>query len=152
MKLYKKCTATLYFFLFNDTTSYTTPTPDTTHTNSLLFRWNLLQRIWKVMMTVDDKIRDEILQYNISRVTEKIALSSDEIEKFEYLTGKEILPPDQSKIIKLNLLKLNLLNHYLESYLKNKQKQLQVKEMNNLKSKKALKSSIIKKRLHLIGH
>ena len=73
-------------------------------------------------MTVDDKTRDEILQHNISRVTEKIALSSDEIEKFEYLTGKEILPPDQSKIIKLNLLKLNLLNHYLESYLKNKQK------------------------------
>lgn len=103
-------------------------------------------------MTVDDKTRDEILQHNISRVTEKIALSSDEIEKFEYLTGKEILPPDQSKVIKLNLLKLNLLNHYLESYLKNKQKQLQVKEMNNLKSKKALKSSIIKKRLHLIGH
>ena len=38
MKLYKKCTGNLYFFLFNDTTSYTTPTPDTTHTNSLLFR------------------------------------------------------------------------------------------------------------------
>lgn len=78
------------------------------------------------MMTVDDKIRDEILQYNISRVTEKIALSSDEIEKFEYLTGKEILPPDQSKMIEQAKFAYSSLRKALKKNLKTKFK-------NNLK-------------------
>ena len=37
-------------------------------------------------MTLDDKIRDEKLQYNINRET-KISSSSSKIEKYEYLTG-----------------------------------------------------------------
>ena len=50
-------------------------------------------------MTIDDKIRDEKLQYGINRETTKIsALSSGKIDKYEYLTGKEIQPPDQSKV------------------------------------------------------
>ena len=37
-------------------------------------------------MTIDDKIRDEKLQYNINREAAKIsALSSDKIHKHEYL-------------------------------------------------------------------
>ena len=44
-------------------------------------------------MTIDDKIEDEKLQYNIHREAAKIsALSSGKIHKYEYLTGKEILP------------------------------------------------------------
>ena len=39
-------------------------------------------------MTIDDKIRDEKLQYDINR---KAALSSGRINKYEFLTGKEIL-------------------------------------------------------------
>ena len=51
-------------------------------------------------MTIDDKIKDEKLQYNVNRKTAKIsALSSGKIDKYEYLTGEEILPSDQSRII-----------------------------------------------------
>ena len=46
-----------------------------------------------------DKIRDEKLQYDMNREAAKIsALSSGHIDKYEYLTGKEILPPVQSKV------------------------------------------------------
>ena len=51
-------------------------------------------------MTADDEIRDEKLQYDINREAAKIsALSSGKIDKYEYLTGEEILPSDQSRII-----------------------------------------------------
>ena len=50
-------------------------------------------------MTIDDEIKDENLQYNIDREAAKIsALLSGKIDKYEYLTGKEILPSDQSRI------------------------------------------------------
>ena len=50
-------------------------------------------------MTIDDEIKDENLQYNIDREAGKIsALLSGKIDKYEYLTGKEILPSDQSRI------------------------------------------------------
>ena len=52
------------------------------------------------MMTIDDKIRDEKLQYSFNREQRKIsALSSEKIDKYEYLTGEEILPFDQGQII-----------------------------------------------------
>ena len=50
-------------------------------------------------MTLDDKIRDEKLQCNINRET-KISSSSSKIDKYEYLTGQEILPSDQSRMTK----------------------------------------------------
>ena len=51
-------------------------------------------------MTIDDKIRNEKLQYDINREAAEItALSSSEIDTHEYLTGKEILPSDQSRMI-----------------------------------------------------
>ena len=51
-------------------------------------------------MTTDDKIRDEKLQYDIDREAAKIsALSSEKIGKYEYLTGEEILPSDQWRVI-----------------------------------------------------
>ena len=51
-------------------------------------------------MIIDDKIRNEKLQYDINRQAAKIsALSSDQIDKYEYLTGEEILRSDQSRII-----------------------------------------------------
>ena len=51
-------------------------------------------------MTIDDKIRDEKLQYDINREAANVsALSSGKIDKYEYLTGQEILPSDQSRII-----------------------------------------------------
>ena len=51
-------------------------------------------------MAIDDKIRDEKLQYNINREAAKIsALSSGKIHKYEYLTGEDILPSNQQQII-----------------------------------------------------
>ena len=51
-------------------------------------------------MPIDNKIRDEKLQYDINRKAAKIsALSSGKIDKYEYLTGEEILPSNQRQII-----------------------------------------------------
>ena len=51
-------------------------------------------------MTTGKKIRDEKLQYDINRKAAKISsLSSRKIDKNEFLTGKEILPPDQRRVI-----------------------------------------------------
>ena len=50
-------------------------------------------------MTINDQIRDEKLQYDISREAAKIsALSSGKIHKYEYLTGEDILPSNQQQI------------------------------------------------------
>ena len=51
-------------------------------------------------MTIEDQIKDEKLQYDINREPAKIsALSSGKIDKYEYLTGEEILPLNQQQII-----------------------------------------------------
>ena len=50
-------------------------------------------------MTTDDKSRDKKLFRNDKREAAKISSSSSKIDKYEYLTGKEILPPDQSRLI-----------------------------------------------------
>ena len=44
-------------------------------------------------MTIDDKIKDEKVKHNISREAAKISA------KYKYVTGEEILPSDQSRII-----------------------------------------------------
>ena len=51
-------------------------------------------------MTINDQIRDEKLQYNIYREAAKIsAFSSNKFNKYEYLTGEEILPSNQKQMI-----------------------------------------------------
>ena len=51
-------------------------------------------------MTIEDQIKNEKLQYDINRDAAKIsALSSDKIDKYEYLTGEEILPSNEQQII-----------------------------------------------------
>ena len=51
-------------------------------------------------MTIEDQIKDEKLQYDINREAAKIsALSSSKIDKYEYLTGEQILPTNQQQII-----------------------------------------------------
>ena len=53
-------------------------------------------------MTIVDNIRDEKLQKDVNRVAAKIStLSSGKMDKYEYLTGEEILPSNQSRIIEL---------------------------------------------------
>ena len=51
-------------------------------------------------MTIEDRIRDEKLQYDINREAAKIsALSSGKIDKYEYFTSEETLPSNQQQII-----------------------------------------------------
>ena len=51
-------------------------------------------------MTINDQIRYEKLQYDINRQTSKIsALSSGNIQKYEYLTGEDIVPSNQQQTI-----------------------------------------------------
>ena len=89
-KIYKKCTAEPYSFLVNDATLASN--------NPLRFRKNLFN-IYIKIMTTDDQIRDQKLQYNINGEAAKIsALSSNKIGKYEYLIGEEILPSNQKQI------------------------------------------------------
>ena len=51
-------------------------------------------------MTIYDQIKSEKLQYDINRETAKISvLSSGKFDKYEYLTGEEILPSNKQQII-----------------------------------------------------
>ena len=51
-------------------------------------------------MTIDDKIRDEKLWYDINREAAEVsALSSNKLNKYEHLTGEEILPSNQKQIV-----------------------------------------------------
>ena len=52
-------------------------------------------------MTIEDQIKDEKVLYETNREAAKIsALSSGKLDKYEYLTGEEILPSNQQQIIK----------------------------------------------------
>ena len=53
-------------------------------------------------MTIKDKISDEKLQHDTNKEAAKIsALLSGKMDKYEYLTCKEIIPSDQCRIIEL---------------------------------------------------
>ena len=70
-------------------------------------------------MTLEDRIRDEKLQYNNNREAAKIsALSSGKIDKYEYLTGEEVLPSNQQQIIEQAKLSYSLLGKAFEKQTK----------------------------------
>ena len=51
-------------------------------------------------MTINDEIRDEELKYGINKkAAGKTALSSGKIDKYDYLTGKEVLPSNQQEML-----------------------------------------------------
>ena len=51
-------------------------------------------------MASDDQIKDKKLQYDINREAANIAaLSSSKIDKYEYLTGEEILPSNENQVM-----------------------------------------------------
>ena len=92
INLYNICTARPYSFVVIH--------PTLASDNPPHFRKNLLERIWKLIMTTDYKIRDEKVEYDINREAAKIlALPLGKINIFEYLTGDEILPSDQWRVI-----------------------------------------------------
>ena len=99
MSLYKKCTAKPYSFWLID--------PTLASDNPSRFRKNILERIWKLITTIDDQIRDEKQQYDMERQAGKIsALSSRSNDQYEYLMGEEILIREEwyKKLIFLILL------------------------------------------------
>ena len=84
-------------------------------------------------MAIDDKIKDEKLQYDINREEAKIStLSSGKTDKYEHLTGEEILPSDQSRIIEQAKFAYSPLGKAFE-------KQIKTIEDNGIKRVEALK-------------
>ena len=70
-------------------------------------------------MTIEDQIKDEKLQYGINREAAKIsALSSGKLDKYEYLTGEEILPSNQQQIIQQAKFTYSLLGKAIEKQIK----------------------------------
>ena len=63
-------------------------------------------------MTIDDKIRDEKLQYDITREAGKI-------DKQEYLKGEGILPSNRRQIIKQAKFTYSVLQNALEKQTEN---------------------------------
>ena len=100
-------------------------------------------------MTINDQIRDEKLQYDINRKAAEIsALSSGKIDKYEYLTGKEILPSNQQQIIEQTKFTYSPLGKAFEKQIKTieDQGEKQVKALEDLKlkeQKKQLKTNLI---------
>ena len=78
-------------------------------------------------MTIEDQIKDEKLQYDINREAAKIsALSSGKTDKYEYLTGEEILPSNQQQIIQQAKFNYSPLGKVFEKQIKtNKVKAIQ---------------------------
>ena len=85
-------------------------------------------------MTIEDQIKDEKVQYDINREAAKIsALLSGKLDKYEYLTGEEILPSNQQQIIEQTKFTYSPLGKALE-------KQTKTIEVQGKKQVDALKS------------
>ena len=70
-------------------------------------------------MTIECQIKDEKLQYDINREDARIsASSSGKIDKYEYLTGEEILPSNQQQIIQQAKFNYSPLGKTLEKQIK----------------------------------
>ena len=88
-------------------------------------------------MTIDDQIKDGRLQYDIKRECAKIsALSSGKMDKYEYLTGEEILLSIQKQIIEQTKFTYFPLGKAFE-----KQTQLKIREKNKSKQLKIVKNN-----------
>ena len=60
-------------------------------------------------MTIEDQIKNEKIQYDINREAAKIStLSSGKNNKYEYLTGGDILPSYQKQMKTKKINKLTL--------------------------------------------
>ena len=89
-------------------------------------------------MTIDYQLEDGKLQHDINRAAAKVsALSSGKIDKYEFLTGKEILPSNQKQIIEQAKFTYSPLGKAFEKKIKTIQDQgkKQVDILDTLKSK-----------------
>ena len=105
-------------------------------------------------MTIDNQIRYEKLQYDINREAAKIsALSPKKFDKYEYLTGEEILPSNQQQIIEEAKFTYSPLGKAFEKQAKTikDQGQKQVEALNTSKSnneKLTIEDGILKSALN----
>ena len=93
-------------------------------------------------MTINDQIRDQKLQFDINReVAEISALSSGKINKYEYLTGEDILPSNQQQIIEQAKFTYSSLGKAFEKQIKTieDQGQKQIDALESLKLKEQTK-------------
>ena len=93
-------------------------------------------------MTINDQIRDEELQYDINReASKRSALSSGNIHKYEYLTGEDILPSNQQRIIEQAKFTYSPLGKTFERQIKTTEDKgkKQVDPLENLKLKEETK-------------
>ena len=94
------------------------------------------------MMTINDQIKDEKLQYDINREAAKIsALSSRKLHKYEYLTGEDILPSNQQQILEQTKFTYSLLGKAFDKQIKTIEDQgkNQVDALQKLKPKEEIK-------------
>ena len=91
-------------------------------------------------MTIQDQITDEKLQYDINREAAKIsALSSGKIDKYEYLTGEEILSSNQQQIIEQAKFTYSLLGKAFQEQTKTIKEQGE-KQIKAIQDKRPIKS------------
>ena len=93
-------------------------------------------------MTINDQISDEKLQFDINRKAAEISpLSSGEIHKYEYLTGKDILPSNQQQVIEQEKFTYSLLGKAFEKQIKaiEDQGEKQIKAIEDQGQVKAIK-------------
>ena len=98
-------------------------------------------------MTIEDQTKDEKLQYDINREAAKIsALSSGKYDKYEYLTGEEILPSNLQQTIQQAKFTYSPLGKAFEKQTKtiedqgkNKQKQFKITNSTLLLTKMIIK-------------
>ena len=103
-------------------------------------------------MTISDQIRDEKLQCDINRETAKIsALPSGKIHKYEYLTGKDILPSNQQQVIQQAKFTYSPLGKAFEKQIKPKEETKPIEDKPNNQSRAAIIfNELIKKRKDLM--
>ena len=101
------------------------------------------------IITINDQIRYEKLQYDINWESAEIwALSSGKINKYDYLTGEEILPSDQQQLIEQAKFAYSPLQKAFEKQMKTTkdqgQKQVEVLKTKPINDKSDNKPSISK--------
>ena len=114
-----------------------------------------LSHLEKILLTynniiaINDQIRYEKLQYDINWESAEIwALSSGKINKYDYLTGEEILPSDQQQLIEQAKFAYSPLQKAFEKQIKTTkdqgQKQVEVLKTKPINDKSDNKPSISK--------
>ena len=100
-------------------------------------------------MTIKDQIKDEKLQYDINKESAKIsALSSGKIDKYEYLTGEEILPSNQRQIIEQAKFTYSPLGKAFEKQIKTIEDQ-GIKQVKAIQDKQIINNNDYKNKLLL---